>query len=64
MKPTERGCGNENTAEEPQNTKQHVTEVEIGNTLFVVTSECSPSATETLEQKLLRMMRRHVCGTG
>ena len=36
-----------------------VIETRIGKTLYIVTSECSPNATETLEKKLERLMRRH-----
>jgi len=35
----------------------------IGNTLFVVTSECSSTASETLEQKLERLICRHASDT-
>jgi len=38
--------------------KKTVTETKIGNTLFIVTSECSPDATETLEKKLERLICR------
>ena len=37
----------------------HVTERKIGNTTFVIIAECSPNATETLEQKVERILRRH-----
>ena len=36
-----------------------VTETQIGNTLFIVTSVCSPTATETIEKKLERLICRH-----
>jgi len=39
---------------------KHITETKIGTTLFVITSECSPNAKETLEQKLERIISRHV----
>ena len=39
--------------------KKTVTETQIGNTLFIVTSECSPAATETIEKKLERLICRH-----
>lgn len=39
--------------------KKTVTETQIGNTLFIVTSECSPTATETIEKKLERLICRH-----
>ena len=42
----------------------YVTEMKIGSKLFTVTSECSPAATETLEQKLMRIIGRHACETG
>ena len=35
-----------------------IVETRIGRTLYVVTSECSPNATETVEKKLERM----ICG--
>ena len=31
----------------------------IGNTTFIITSEQSENATETIEQKLERIIRRH-----
>jgi len=37
-----------------------VTETRIGNVTYIVTSECSPTATETVEQKLERLIMRHV----
>lgn len=37
-------------------------EKKIGNTLFIITTECSPEATETVEQKLTRILSRHVSG--
>ena len=40
-----------------------VTETRIGKTLFIVTAECSPTATETLEKKLERLILRHVSDT-
>ncbi len=40
-----------------------VTETRIGNTLFIVTSECSPTATETIEKKLERLICRHFSDT-
>ena len=39
--------------------KKTITEMQIGNTLFIVTSECSPAATETIEKKLERLIYRH-----
>ena len=43
--------------------KKTVTETQIGNTLFIVTSECSPTATETIEKKLERLICRHFSDT-
>ena len=40
--------------------KPIITETKIGNTLYIVSAECSPNAKETLEQKLERIIRRHV----
>ncbi len=40
-----------------------VTEIPIGNTLYIVTSECSPTATETVEAKLERLILRCVSDT-
>ncbi|MEA5050676.1 MAG: transposon-encoded TnpW family protein [Oscillospiraceae bacterium] len=37
-----------------------VTETRIGNVTYIVTSECSPTATETVEKKLERLILRHV----
>jgi len=34
-------------------------EKKIGNTVYVVTSECSKNATETIEQKLERIICSH-----
>ena len=36
--------------------KKTVTETQIGNTLFIVTAECSPTAKETIEKKLERLI--------
>lgn len=36
-----------------------VTETHIGKTLYIVTAECSPTATETIEKKLERLICRH-----
>ena len=33
-------------------------ETKIGNTIFVLTSKCSPYAKETIEQKLERLIKR------
>ena len=43
--------------------KKTVTETRIGNTLYIVTAECSPTATETVEKKLERLILRHVADT-
>ena len=37
-----------------------VTETRIGKTLFIVTAECSPTATESVEKKLQRLILRHI----
>ena len=37
----------------------NIREETIGNTTFIVTSEYSENATETVEQKLERIIRRH-----
>jgi len=37
-----------------------VTEMCVGSITYVVTSECSPTATESLEKKLERLILRHV----
>jgi len=42
---------------------KNVTETKIGNTTYIVTSECSPNATETVEKKLERLILRHVLDT-
>jgi hypothetical protein len=39
--------------------KETVTETHFGNTLIIVTAECSPTATETIEKKLERLIVRH-----
>ena len=36
------------------------TETQIGRTLYIVTAECSAAATETIEQKLERIISRHI----
>ena len=43
--------------------KKTVTETRIGNTLYIVTGECSPTATETVEKKLERLILRHFSDT-
>ena len=37
-----------------------VTETKIGNTLYIVSAECSPTAKETLEEKLERIISRNI----
>jgi len=37
-----------------------VTEYTYGNTTYIVTASCSPTATETAEQKLKRLILSHV----
>ena len=39
---------------------KRVSEMRIGNTTYIVTAECSPTATETVEKKLERLILRHV----
>ena len=39
--------------------KEHITEMKIGKTLFIVCTEHSPEATETVEQKLKRLVIQH-----
>ena len=39
---------------------QTTTEIKIGKTLFIITAECSPTATETIEQKLKRLIIQHI----
>ena len=39
---------------------KRVSEIRIGNTTYIVTAECSPTATETVEKKLERLILRHV----
>ena len=38
-------------------------ETKIGSTLYIVTTECSSQATETVEQKLERIISRHISDT-
>ena len=42
---------------------KRVSEMRIGNTTYIVTAECSPTATETVEKKLERLILRHVADT-
>ncbi|GHU36045.1 hypothetical protein FACS1894105_05760 [Clostridia bacterium] len=37
-----------------------ITQTQIGKTLYTVSSECSPTATETVEQKMKRLICRHI----
>ncbi len=39
------------------------TETKIEGKLYLVTAECSPTATETVEKKLERLICRHVSDT-
>ena len=39
--------------------REKVTETQIGNTLFIVTSVCADDATETVEQILERLILQH-----
>ena len=39
---------------------KRVSEIRIRNTTYIVTAECSPTATETVEKKLERLILRHV----
>ena len=39
---------------------QTTTEIKIGKTLFIITAECSPTATETIEQKLKSLIMQHI----
>lgn len=41
---------------------KNITETQIGGTLYIVKAECSPKATETIEQKLERIISRHIAG--
>ena len=49
--------------EKPTLDNKTVTETRIGKTLYIVTAECSPTATETVEKKLERLILRHVSDT-
>ena len=39
------------------------TETRIGGKLYILTAECSPAATETVEKKLERLICRHASDT-
>jgi hypothetical protein len=39
--------------------RKSVTQVILGKTFFIVTSECSPNAKETIDKKLERLILRH-----
>ena len=43
--------------------KKTVTETQIGNTRYIITAECSPTATETIEKKLERLICRRFSDT-
>ena len=43
--------------------EQITTETIIGGKVYCVTAECSPTATETVEKKLERLICRHVSDT-
>ena len=42
--------------------EQKKTEIRVGKTIFIVTAECSPTATETIEQKLKKLINQHASG--
>ena len=42
---------------------KRVSEIRIGNTTYIVTAECSPTATETVEKKLERLILRRFSDT-
>jgi len=42
-----------------EKTNEKISEKIIGNTTYIVSSECSPNATETLTQKLERIIKRN-----
>lgn len=42
--------------------EQKKSEIRVGKTLFIVTAECSPTATETIEQKLKKLINQHASG--
>ena len=44
--------------------EQKKTEIRVGKTIFIVTAECSPTATETIEQKLKKLINQHTSGDG
>ena len=39
--------------------EQKKTEIRVGKTIFIVTAECSLTATETIEQKLKKLINQH-----
>ncbi|MCC8057226.1 hypothetical protein [Cloacibacillus sp.] len=43
--------------------KKTVTEIQIDDTLYVVTSACSETATEPIKKKLERLILQHVSDT-
>jgi hypothetical protein len=42
---------------------EHTTETKIGNTVYIVKAECSATAVETVENKLERLICRHITDT-
>lgn len=44
--------------------EQKKTEIRVGKTIFIVTAECSPTATETIEQKLKKLIDQHASRAG
>ena len=38
---------------------EHITEMTIGKTVFVICAEHSPTATETVEQKIKKLVLQH-----
>lgn len=42
--------------------EQKKTEIRVGKTIFIVTAECSLTATETIEQKLKKLINQHASG--
>jgi hypothetical protein len=39
---------------------EHTSELKVGNTVFIVTEEFSQTATETVEQKLKKLINAHI----
>ena len=42
--------------------EQKKTEIRVGKTIFIVKTECSPTATETNEQKRKKLINQHASG--